>query len=218
MEHSGLNLLQNFSYKGNNFRKGKFQVQLLISGVGSTMTAYHLGRYFAKNKPELCINAGVAGAFTEELKIGDVVNVISDRFGDLGAEEQDGSFIDVHQMGLIKGNEAPFQNGNLYNMPAMENDFLPKVSGITVNKVHGHEESIQKIKDRYSPEVESMEGAAFFYACLTEKINFLQIRSISNHVEPRCKDNWDIPLAIENLNKVLIELVDLLAGGILGGK
>jgi len=45
-----------------------------------------------------------------------------------------------------------------------------------------------------------------------DEINFLQIRSISNYVEPRNKDNWDLPLAISNLNNTLIELITSLLG------
>ncbi len=201
---------QNFRLDGNTYQKEKLQIQLLITGVGSTLTAFHLATYLAHHKPGLAINAGVAGAFTQNLKIGAVVNVIADRFADLGVEEADGSFTDVHQMGLLPADSPPFQNGNLYNLSGLENDFLPKVNAITVNKVHGTTASIEKIVNRYSPEIESMEGAAFFYACLQNEIQFLQIRSISNYVEPRNKDNWNLPLAIENLNNVLIELLETL--------
>ena len=55
-----------------------------------------------------------------------------------------------------------------------------------------------------------MEGAAFFYVCLQEKIPFLQIRSISNYVEKRNKSNWNIPLAIDNLNVVLLDIINSL--------
>jgi hypothetical protein len=33
---------------------------------------------------------------------------------------------------------------------------------------------------------------------------------VSNYVEPRNKNNWDIPLAIETLNKVAIEMLETL--------
>jgi hypothetical protein len=43
---------------------------------------------------------------------------------------------------------------------------LPRVNGITVNTVHGNQDSIARVVDRVKPDVESMEGAAFMYACL----------------------------------------------------
>ena len=51
-----------------------------------------------------------------------------------------------------------------------------------------------------------MEGASFFYACEQAGILGIQIRSISNMVERRNKDNWQIGLAIKNLNDTLIQL------------
>ena len=55
-----------------------------------------------------------------------------------------------------------------------------------------------------------MEGAAFFYICSGEKIPFLALRSISNRVEPRNKNNWNIPLALDNLSEKLKEIILLL--------
>ena len=81
---------------------------------------------------------------------------------------------------------------------------LPEVSGITVNTASGSEEQIKKIKVKFSPEVENMEGAAVFYVALQQAIPFAEIRSVSNFVEPRNRNNWNISLAIEKLNSTLI--------------
>jgi futalosine hydrolase len=51
-----------------------------------------------------------------------------------------------------------------------------------------------------------MEGAAFFYVCSRENIPFLAIRAVSNKVEPRNREKWNIPLAIKNLSEKLGEL------------
>jgi len=55
-----------------------------------------------------------------------------------------------------------------------------------------------------------MEGAAFLYACLLEGISCLQIRAISNKVERRNKDNWDIKLAVKNLTEKSLEIIKTL--------
>ena len=52
-----------------------------------------------------------------------------------------------------------------------------------------------------------MEGAAFHYVCLQQKINFLQIRGISNMVGERDKTKWKIKKAIENLNNELLKII-----------
>jgi len=201
----------NYQKEGDNiYVNDNHQVKLLITGVGINHTAYALGRYFAVSKLDLAINAGIAGAISTNLKIGEVVNIISEDFGDLGVEQADGSFTSIHDLGLIEPNVFPFEKGRMYNHVGSEFSFLKNVSGISVQKIHGSTPQIEALKKRTKGEVESMEGAAFFYACLMEKIPFLEIRSISNYVEARNKENWNIPLAIEKLNKTLIDLITTL--------
>jgi futalosine hydrolase len=194
----------------NLYIMDKLQIRTLVTGVGMTLTALQMGLYLAKEEPDLVINVGVAGALNPILELGEVVHLISDRFGDLGVEEVDGSFLDVHELGLIKGNDDPFQKGILHNKAADEFEFLPKVHGITVNTVHGYQSSITAFKKQFNADVETMESAAFFLACLQTKNSFLAIRSISNYVEPRNRKSWKLGLAIDNINQVLIEILNNL--------
>jgi futalosine hydrolase len=55
-----------------------------------------------------------------------------------------------------------------------------------------------------------MEGAAFFYACQQVNARCIQIRAVSNYVEKRNRDNWQIGLAIKNLNTFAIDLIDAI--------
>ena len=81
-----------------------------------------------------------------------------------------------------------------------------------MQKVHGFEPSIEKFRAVYpDAQVESMEGAAFFYACLQQQIPFLEVRSISNYVEKRDRSKWDISGAVNALNFTLIGMVEALA-------
>jgi len=84
---------------------------------------------------------------------------------------------------------------------------LPVVKGITVNKITDDKIQIKKMVEKFAPDIESMEGAAFHYVCLQQKINFLQLRSISNVVGERDKEKWEMKEAINNLN---LELKNLL--------
>ena len=87
---------------------------------------------------------------------------------------------------------------------------LPKVNGITVNTVHGNKDSIAKVVKKFNPTVESMEGAAFMQCCDWTGLKHVQLRAVSNYVEVRNKDNWNIPLAIKNLNNTLINILETL--------
>jgi len=98
--------------------------------------------------------------------------------------------------------EYPFTGKKLINQGNKYSEYfahLPKVSGITVNKAHGSKSSIEKCIEKYSAEVETMESAAIFSICLSQKINFQCLRSISNFVEPRNRAAWDIEKALKNL-------------------
>ncbi|MGH1338886.1 MAG: futalosine hydrolase [Aureispira sp.] len=203
-------LKKNFKNKDNRrFFSKQIDIHILVTGVGPVATSFALGTVLAQHQFDWALNLGIAGAFNRDFKLGEVFQVVNDRFGDLGVEEADGTFTDLFALELVEWNEAPFINGKLY-APDAENSFLPTASAITVSKVHGSANSIAQIQQQYSADLESMEGAAFYYACLQHQLPCLQVRSVSNYVEPRNRANWDIPLAIDRLNEVGIGIIETL--------
>jgi futalosine hydrolase len=191
---------------------GNIKITFLITGPGMASTAFYLGKELAKEKFNLAVNAGIAGSFDRSLKIGKTIRIKEDCFADLGSDNEK-EFLDVFDLGLSEKNEFPFINGKLNSdsgqfEPVFSN--IKSVKGITVNTVNGCEEKIKKVKKKYNAQTESMEGAAFFYSCLSENIPCIQIRAISNYVEKRNKESWNIPLAIENLNNALITIIEKL--------
>ena len=84
---------------------------------------------------------------------------------------------------------------------------LPEVAGLTVNTAHGHEPSIASLLDRERADVESMEGAAFMYACLVAGVPFVEVRAVSNRVERRNRAAWDLKGAIDALGRVSLQLL-----------
>lgn len=177
---------------------------VLITGVGMVNTAYALGRH-SHNLFDYMINMGVCGAFNRHLQIGDVVQVMEDRISELGAEDGH-EFIAFEHMGL--GGTAiyhPHWSADCEFTKAMK-----AVRAITVNTVHGHEPTIARTAGRFSPDVESMEGAAFYRGCNRLAAQYLQLRSVSNYVEKRDKSKWNMPLAIANLNHTMINLINSL--------
>jgi futalosine hydrolase len=174
------------------------------TGIGIASTVYHLTKLL-KNRYDLVLNIGIAGSFSDRLTIGDVVAVYSETFGDFGVAANDG-FHTCFEENIIPADMFPFTNGTLIseNAEKISRDMLiPAVKAVTNNTVSGEATLIKRMKDKFAPDVETMEGAAFFYVCINENIPFAEIRSISNMVEPRDKSKWNIPLAVKNLsNKV----------------
>jgi len=198
-----------FTLDSGKYKKGGLSISLSVSGVGLVNTAIHTSQVVQKDS-DLMILIGLAGAFSKESIIGTVYNVTEECFGDLGAEDQDGTLLSVHDLDLVPSNKPPFKNGKLVNPIASEFSFLPKASSVSVNKVSGSQNSIDLIRSKFNADIENMEGAAFFQVCLQHRKRFLQLRAISNHVEPRNKGNWQINTALVNLTDVLVSIIDNL--------
>jgi len=160
----------------------------LITGVGMVNTAINLTKELVGNEYDLVVNMGVSGSFSSDILIGNVVEVVEDNFSEIGFENGV-SFSEFSELNIKTSYEI--KGGTT----------LRKVKSITVNTVHGNEKSIDEIVKTLNPDIESMEGAAVFQVCKKFKIPCVQIRSISNKVEIRNKENWNLELAISNLNK-----------------
>lgn len=193
---------------GKGFEVQGNKIQLLITGIGAMAATYALTRHTTLQKPQLMIQAGIAGSFSQQLPILSTVVVEDDGMGDLGAEEQ-GSFKDIFDLQLADQNNFPFTDSRLKNPTITEwlNTGFKAVRAITVNEISTRESRIQELKMKYQADLESMEGAAFHYVCLQEKISFVQVRCISNFVGERDKKNWKLKESIDVLNESLIHLI-----------
>jgi futalosine hydrolase len=191
-------LLAHFNLPEKDFVKSE-QFDVLITGVGMTATAFALGRHLSNEYGQV-LNLGIAGSFNPNHQIGDLLLVTTDSLSELGAEDAD-QFLTIAQLGFGE---------STYKAILPERSVLPALKtalGITVNTVHGNQGSIDKVSARLAPDVESMEGAAVIYACNQFNLPCIQVRSISNYVEVRNKANWNISLAIKNLNNWAISFL-----------
>lgn len=186
-------------------------VDILITGVGSNAATYALTRYLQHRRPELIIQAGVAGAFDRKTELGKVFVVKQDALADQGVTEKK-DFLDVFDLKLAKPNELPYKKGVLPNPYAdlMKRSRLKKASAVTVNEITTSKKRAEQYVSKYKARLESMEGASLHYVALMEEIPFMQLRSVSNHVGVRNKKKWDLPLAIHNLNENLVRLLESL--------
>jgi futalosine hydrolase len=190
----------------------RHEVDVLVSGVGMVATATWCTHALARERYDVALNLGVCGAFDPSLAAGTVVHVVSDRLAELGAEDAD-AFLSIHQLQLLGEDEPPFVNGRLVNQAAPVSATLaglPAVSGITVNTVHGHEPSIAAVVERFAPQVESMEGAAFMYACLVHGQRFAQVRAVSNLVQRRDRETWKLSEAVASLGSTALRVLSEL--------
>jgi futalosine hydrolase len=170
--------------ENGDFGPSDLTFQFLITGAGMVATSFVLGKHLATNQYDLAINLGIAGSFDRGIALGDVVEITDDALTELGAEDDD-EFITIDKLGF---GESSFKS--TYALPAHCN--LRKASAITVNTVHGNDASIKKLSSRINAQI---------------GMPCLQIRAVSNYVEKRNRDAWQIGLAIKNLNTFAWDLL-----------
>ena len=180
-------------------------------GVGMLATAVSLSRLIVEEKPDLIIQAGIAGTFDPKTPLGKLVVVKDETLGDMGVEE-DGRWKDIFDLRLEKSSYHPFEKRRLPNPWLAQFNLLklPEVSAITVNEVTTRADRMEQLVKKYNPHTESMEGAALHYVCREANIPFIQVRAISNYVGERNKEHWKIKEAIDSLNEHLLKYVEKL--------
>lgn len=187
----------------NIAQQNSYPVDILVTGAGMVPTAFMLGQRLATRRYDAIINIGIAGSFRRDTELGSIIRIATDQFSELGA--QNGSqFLTFEEIGLGQSFYKEKPTAQLLKVPAISE--LKTQNAITVNTVHGDEKSIEKIRERVDPDLESMEGAAVFFVAEKENIPVLQIRSISNYVEERNREAWKISTAINNINDWLNRL------------
>jgi futalosine hydrolase len=185
-------------------------IDILISGIGLTATTYHLSKQINLKRPELVIQAGVAGCFDRKVPLGTVVTVKKETIADQSVIEVE-KLRTLFDLGLVPHDQFPFKRGWLENnIEILKKTKLKRVTAISVNEITTLKQRIKFYEDSFKPAIESLEGAALHYTCLMEKIPFIQLRAVSNYIAERDKKKWDLKISIINLNKELIKLVENL--------
>lgn len=186
-------------------------VQFQVTGIGMLATAVSLTKLVLLEKPDIVIQAGIAGAFNANLPLGKVVAVNTETIGDLGVVEIS-TWKDVFDLQLVDANSEPFTNKQIANpyLAQLNTLTLEEVPAITVNEISTFQQRILQLQAKYNPTIESMEGAALHYVCNSFQVPFIQLRSISNYIGERDKTKWQMQQAITNLNGALIKLLHTL--------
>ncbi len=193
----------------NCYKYRNIHIDVLITGVSMVPTAFLMGKVLARHQYDAAFNLGIAGSFNRNFELGEVVHITHDRFPGIG-DEQGEYLLSLIDLKLLEENFFPYKDGEIINDTPINSKIINNLRtarSITVNRVHTTNKSIEKIRKNTNPDIESMEGAAFFFACFSEGIPCAQLRAISNYVEQGDNDRWSIPKAIENLNTVILQVL-----------
>ena len=190
---------------------------LVNCGMGPVNAALSLGRLL-QLKSELLgvLNLGIAGSFdTEALPLYRAVVVREEIWPEFGLRTADG----VDPAGLkyghgTLGGETVRDRVELDPESALARmgitAILPWLRGrsLTVAGASGDAEQAEWYRQRYSPDLENMEGFALAWACLKYEIPFAEVRCVSNAVGSRDRKDWDIRGALAGLGPVMDALRD----------
>lgn len=164
-----------------------YDLTWIVGGMGAGATAVATLKIIENLQPNIIIQTGIAGTLSRDgVAVRDVVLVGSDYQADLGAwrngtERHFEHFDTLSEAAVI---ECP------YAEPLGE--YLRIVSARSANS------ACSSLPIRAGEVLESMEGAAFFGICYAERVPFLQLRAISNHVDD-LRGEWQVPRALEAL-------------------
>ena len=192
-----------FEYSKNNV-----EITPLITGVGSVNAAFGISRQPDIDKYDFIVNPGICAALSRTLDLERVYLIKEDSFGDLGIEETDGSFYDQHDLDWTDPNKFPYSKGKLKPKKLLNPTFLPSVTGITVNKLPGTNENIERFERKYHADILSLDSASILYACRILDLQSIQYRVTVRYVEPRQKAQNDLEKALAQLNMRTIDIIN----------
>lgn len=196
-------------------KKESLETTFMLTGIGSTSTSYRLTKILCASGPfDLAVNIGIAGSFSQSFPIGSTAIIKKEYFGDLGFETFNG-FQTLFDYNALDADTHPFKSGALHWTGLSTEiekalNMYDRATGVTVQTVSGLPEKTKQLRSNFLPEIESMEGAAFFYVCIQEKVPFIEIRSVSNEVGERDRTKWNIPLALDSLKEAMKTLLSAL--------
>ncbi|MBT4501713.1 MAG: futalosine hydrolase [Gemmatimonadetes bacterium] len=186
-------------------------VRVVETGIGGVNTAHALTCVLQARRPALVLQIGVGGAYPEGgLRVGDVGLASEENYGDLGVRTPEGwQSAELIGIPVLERGESRYFNSFPLEREWVEaggavlagadwdgDDVGVKIgSFVTVQECSGADALGVERGRRFAAICENMEGAAVAHLCLSYGLPFLEVRGISNLVEDRRREAWNLPLA-----------------------
>jgi futalosine hydrolase len=200
-------------------------VRLVETGIGAVNTTQALTCVLEFQRPQLVLQLGVGGAYVGAgLAIGDLAMASAEVYGDIGVRTVEG-----WKPATTIGIPLLSQGTDYFNHFPVDSEIVDRAEKIlrtgarrittgpfvTVQECSGTATLGAERRDRFEAICENMEGAPAAHVSRLYGVPFLELRGISNLVEDRRTEDWDLPLAAANAQEAGMELLsgwpDLLA-------
>jgi len=186
----------------------------LITGIGPVEAALQLTAYLATNSRSFkgVINLGVGGAYCREQESAELLDIcLAERevLGDLGICYHD-AVEPLRGESLAVLDSFPLDSGLLTQAAILLNRGkirYKRGTFVTVSCVSGSRQRGHMLARQHQALCENMEGAAIARVCHHFSLPLLELRCISNLVEDRNLQNWQIKKACTRCGEVAAFLV-----------
>lgn len=187
----------------------------LVTGPGVFNTAMGLSGFLETCTPDVILNTGIAGAYAGSgLVIGDIAVATQEKYLHTGVGNECTKLAPL-PFDLIPGASDTKEGGYNLDSEVVETWFesfkekldsekigFSKGPFLTVSAISQGLEYADVIWNRFSPVMESMEGAAAVHTAQCYGVPFLEIRAASNLAGERDKGKWDFDLALDRVSMI----------------
>ncbi len=198
---------------------GNLPVIVCVSGVGKINAAAATAVMIERHHPALVISAGCGGAYPgSNLAVGGLAVATAEIMADEGVQTSAG-WLDLKEINLpsfAQGKQRYYNEIPLSIHAAEKAMQLADYCGITmvrgrfatVSACSGTLERGEELARRLGVVCENMEGAAVALTAIRFGIDCLEVRGISNLVEERNFESWDIPRAAEVAQRFVLKYIE----------
>ena len=151
-----------FEYYRNT--KKPQNIDILITGIGLTATTYRLLKQLQLKRPDIVIQAGVAGCFDRKIPLGTVVAVKKETIADQSVIELK-KLKTLFDLQLIPHDQFPFKKGWLENnSEALKKMRIKKVNAISVNEITTSKQRVRFYEEAFQADdrINGRSGLALY--------------------------------------------------------
>ncbi len=187
-------------------------IDVFAVGVGMARAAAASALALSNARYDLVVNAGIAGGFSGQAKVGSIVLASVIVAADLGAETADGFCrLDELNLGTACIHTDTLLIKQLEKNLRMRGLLVTTGPILTVSTATGTQETADEMAERISgAQAEGMEGFGVATAAQLKGLPVLEMRAVSNLVGPRNRSAWRIDEALKVLEKASEVLTEVI--------
>jgi futalosine hydrolase len=186
------------------------RISVLHTGVGKANAAGATSKeLFGSQSYGGVISIGVAGSYEESIGLRSSVLGLKHWMLDEGTiVRNDPDWVSLERSGWAK-TSVECDNGELHQHCRSLVDHMGDVA--TISTISGTNEMREAYLRRGGVMIETMESGAVALVCSMRKVDFADVRIISNFCGERTRDNHDFPGALKQVSHMVRAVVELLA-------